>query len=118
VRHRRRQQPCLFETRELLGIGPLAARGTTSNLLVLESKADRAVPMAPIACFQKIKSHGNFLATKLDGPRARKICPVQRRFGTHSGTIAAKRDAGFKPGKELTEKLAQGETTPTPEVAL
>jgi DNA-binding protein HU-beta len=25
-------------------------------------------------------------------------------------TIAAKRDAGFKPGKELTEKLAQGET--------
>src|SRR5260370_15842607 len=24
-------------------------------------------------------------------------------------TIAAKRDAGFKPGKELTEKLAQGE---------
>jgi nucleoid DNA-binding protein len=33
-------------------------------------------------------------------------------------TIAAKRDAGFKPGKELTEKLAQGETTPTPEVAL
>jgi nucleoid DNA-binding protein len=32
-------------------------------------------------------------------------------------TIAAKRDAGFKPSKELTEKLAQGETTPTPEVA-
>ena len=29
-------------------------------------------------------------------------------------TIAAKRDASFKPGKELTEKLAQGETTPTP----
>jgi len=25
-------------------------------------------------------------------------------------TIAAKRDASFKPGKELTEKLAQGET--------
>jgi Bacterial DNA-binding protein len=32
-------------------------------------------------------------------------------------TIAAKRDARFKPGKELTEKLAQGETAPTPEVA-
>ena len=32
-------------------------------------------------------------------------------------TIAAKRDAGFKPGKELTKKLAQGETAPTPEVA-
>ena len=32
-------------------------------------------------------------------------------------TIAAKRDAGFKPSKELTEKLAQGETAPTPEVA-
>ena len=30
-------------------------------------------------------------------------------------TIAAKRDASFKPGKELTEKLAQGETAPTPE---
>ena len=37
-------------------------------------------------------------------------------------TIAAKWDAGFKPGKELTEKLAQheaapptGETPPTPE---
>ena len=29
-------------------------------------------------------------------------------------TIAAKRDASFKPGKELTEKLAHGETTPTP----
>jgi nucleoid DNA-binding protein len=29
-------------------------------------------------------------------------------------TIAAKRDGSFKPGKELTEKLAQGETTPTP----
>src|ERR1700688_808500 len=29
-------------------------------------------------------------------------------------TIAAKRDAGFKPGKELTEKVAQGETAPTP----
>jgi nucleoid DNA-binding protein len=29
-------------------------------------------------------------------------------------TIAAKRDASFKPGKELTEKLAQGETAPTP----
>ena len=32
-------------------------------------------------------------------------------------TIAAKRDAGFKPSKELTEKLAQHETPPTPEVA-
>jgi nucleoid DNA-binding protein len=32
-------------------------------------------------------------------------------------TIAAKRDAAFKPGKELTEKLAHGETAPTPEVA-
>ena len=32
-------------------------------------------------------------------------------------TIAAKRDASFKPGKELTEKLAQGETAPTPEEA-
>ena len=30
-------------------------------------------------------------------------------------TIAAKRDAGFKPSKELTEKLAQAETTPTTE---
>jgi DNA-binding protein HU-beta len=29
-------------------------------------------------------------------------------------TIAAKRDASFKPGKELTDKLAQGETAPTP----
>jgi nucleoid DNA-binding protein len=33
-------------------------------------------------------------------------------------TIAAKRDACFKPGKELTEKLAQVETAPTPEVAV
>jgi nucleoid DNA-binding protein len=33
-------------------------------------------------------------------------------------TIAAKRDASFKPGKELTEKLAQGETAPTPEEAM
>ena len=32
-------------------------------------------------------------------------------------TIAAKRHASFKPGKELTEKLAHGETAPTPEVA-
>ena len=32
-------------------------------------------------------------------------------------TIAAKRDASFKPGKELTEKLAQHETPPIPEVA-
>ena len=32
-------------------------------------------------------------------------------------TIAAKRDAGFKPGKELTEKLAQGETALTSEEA-
>src|ERR1035441_3511590 len=31
-------------------------------------------------------------------------------------TIAAKRDASFKPGKELTEKLAHGETAPAPEV--
>jgi DNA-binding protein HU-beta len=30
-------------------------------------------------------------------------------------TIAAKRDASFKPGKELTEKLAQHETPPIPE---
>jgi DNA-binding protein HU-beta len=29
--------------------------------------------------------------------------------------IAARRDASFKPGKELTEKLVQGETAPTPE---
>lgn len=29
-------------------------------------------------------------------------------------TIAAKRDAGFKPGKELTEKLAQIDTAPVP----
>ena len=29
-------------------------------------------------------------------------------------TIAARRDASFKPGKELTEKSAHGETTPTP----
>ena len=33
-------------------------------------------------------------------------------------TIAAKRDATFRPGKELTEKLAQGETAPTPEQAV
>jgi DNA-binding protein HU-beta len=32
-------------------------------------------------------------------------------------TIAAKRDASFKPSKELTEKMAHGETAPTPEVA-
>jgi nucleoid DNA-binding protein len=32
-------------------------------------------------------------------------------------TIAAKRDASFRPGKELTEKLAEGKTSPTPEVA-
>ena len=32
-------------------------------------------------------------------------------------TIAAKRDASFKPSKELTEKLAPGETAPTPEEA-
>ena len=31
-------------------------------------------------------------------------------------TIAAKRDASFKPGKELTDKLAQAETDPTPEL--
>jgi nucleoid DNA-binding protein len=31
-------------------------------------------------------------------------------------TIAAKRDASFKPSKELTEKLAQVEAAPTPEV--
>jgi nucleoid DNA-binding protein len=30
-------------------------------------------------------------------------------------TIAAKRDASFKPGKELTDKLAQGETVPPDE---
>jgi nucleoid DNA-binding protein len=33
-------------------------------------------------------------------------------------TIAAKLDASFKPGKELTEKLAQGGTAPTPEEAV
>jgi DNA-binding protein HU-beta len=33
-------------------------------------------------------------------------------------TIAAKRDASFRPGKELTEKLAQVETAPAPEVAV
>jgi DNA-binding protein HU-beta len=33
-------------------------------------------------------------------------------------TIAAKRDASFKPGKELTEKLAQHETPPIPEEAV
>jgi DNA-binding protein HU-beta len=33
-------------------------------------------------------------------------------------TIAAKRDASFKPGKELTEKLVQGETAPAPEEAV
>jgi len=32
-------------------------------------------------------------------------------------TIAAKRDAGFKPSKELTEKLAQVAVAPTPEKA-
>ena len=32
-------------------------------------------------------------------------------------TIAAKRDASFKPGKELTEKLAQHEIPPIPEEA-
>lgn len=32
-------------------------------------------------------------------------------------TIPAKRDAGFKPGKELTEKLAQGEAVPRTEEA-
>jgi DNA-binding protein HU-beta len=31
-------------------------------------------------------------------------------------TIAAKRDASFKPGKELTEKLAHGGTAPVPDV--
>ena len=30
-------------------------------------------------------------------------------------TIAAKRDASFKPGKELTEKLVQADTAPKPE---
>jgi DNA-binding protein HU-beta len=33
-------------------------------------------------------------------------------------TIAAKRDASFRPGKELTEKLAQGETAPSHEEAV
>jgi nucleoid DNA-binding protein len=33
-------------------------------------------------------------------------------------TIAAKRSASFKPSKELTEKLAHGETAPTPEVVV
>ena len=33
-------------------------------------------------------------------------------------TIAAKRDAGFKPSKELAEKLAQGEKPSVPEVAV
>jgi DNA-binding protein HU-beta len=33
-------------------------------------------------------------------------------------TIAAKRDASFKPGKELTEKLAQSETAPPAEDAV
>jgi DNA-binding protein HU-beta len=33
-------------------------------------------------------------------------------------TIAARRDASFKPGTELTEKLAHGETAPTPEEAV
>ena len=33
-------------------------------------------------------------------------------------TIAAKRDASFKPGKELTDKLAQGETVPTAKEAV
>jgi DNA-binding protein HU-beta len=32
-------------------------------------------------------------------------------------TIAAKRDASFRPGKELTERLAQSETAPTPDEA-
>ena len=30
-------------------------------------------------------------------------------------TIAAKRDAGFRPGKELTKKLAQAEAAPRTE---
>jgi nucleoid DNA-binding protein len=33
-------------------------------------------------------------------------------------TIGAKRDASFRPGKELTEKLAQAEMAPTPEVTV
>ena len=33
-------------------------------------------------------------------------------------TIAAKRDASFRPGKELTEKLAQGEPASGPEKAV
>ena len=33
-------------------------------------------------------------------------------------TIAAKRDASFKPGKELTDKLAQSETVPTAKEAV
>ena len=33
-------------------------------------------------------------------------------------TIAAKRDASFKPGKELTDKLAQAETAPAKEDAV
>ena len=33
-------------------------------------------------------------------------------------TIAAKRDAGFKPSKELTEKLAHVEAAPTTEEAV
>src|SRR5215475_8584096 len=33
-------------------------------------------------------------------------------------TIAAKRDASFRPGKELTEKLAQAETAPKGEEAV
>jgi DNA-binding protein HU-beta len=33
-------------------------------------------------------------------------------------TIAAKRDASFRPGKELTEKLAQGEAVPKMEEAV
>ena len=33
-------------------------------------------------------------------------------------TIAAKRDANFRPAKELMEKLAQGKTAPRPEEAV
>jgi nucleoid DNA-binding protein len=33
-------------------------------------------------------------------------------------TIAARREASFRPGKELTEEMAQGETAPGPEKAV
>ncbi len=85
------------------GSGRAEAEAAVDSVLELIAEALRSNERVDLRGF------GSFVVKQRKGRQGRNP-----RTG-ETITIAAKRDASFKPSKELTEKLAQGERASTPD---